>query len=121
MGSLSLVEIAYVAGLYEGEGTVGSYRRENGTRTLRLKIRMTNIEPLQYTKYIFGSHGFLRGPYLSPNSLGTKPVYEFDVTRFESIQMIIAAIWEWLSSERQTQARRALLDYHQSYDRKMEI
>ena len=42
--SLSVAEIAYIAGLIDGEGTIGIYR-QTGTKSFHLKVLITNCSP----------------------------------------------------------------------------
>lgn len=53
--SLSVAEIAYLAGLIDGEGTIGIYR-QTGTKTYELKLLITNTSPalLQWLRPRFG-------------------------------------------------------------------
>jgi len=53
--SLSLAEVAYLAGLIDGEGTIGIYR-QTGTKSYSLKLRITNSSPalLQWLRPRFG-------------------------------------------------------------------
>lgn len=109
------IDIAWAAGLYEGEGTChsgyGTYRSKAGkkydrkTPTYQLRIGMTDIEPLERFKDTFG-FGLINGPYQSSKS--TKDLWVFSVTGYEKTQAILAAVWPWLSPRRQEQARKCL-------------
>jgi hypothetical protein len=109
-----VVDVAWAAGLYEGEGTChsgyGTYRykgelRSRKTPTYQLRIAMTDLEPLQKFQETFGV-GVINGPYMSAKS--TKPAWHYSVTGYERTQAIIAAIWPWLSPRRKDQALKCL-------------
>jgi hypothetical protein len=95
--------LAWAAGFYEGEGTIGYY---NG---LALKIPQVNKEPLDKFLAIAGV-GRIIGPYTrNPKH---KPQYVYQVFSFEHCQALIAMLWPWLSESRKLQIKRAFIKYH---------
>lgn len=124
--------VAYCAGLFEGEGTVGTYIRrpteylhENGRyytyksrSKIQLKIAMTDSSPL----YIFADtfdRGSLLGPYKIRHTVhgkkveetGYKDRYHFEAWGFQGVQYIMAIIWPWLSLRRKEQYKKAVKIY----------
>jgi hypothetical protein len=109
-------ELAYAAGLYEGEGTVcasyGTFLTKSGERRPRqspgfqLKIGMTDLEPLERFQEAVG-FGTIYGPY-EKKQIGWKPYYHYSVDSFEKTQAAIAMLWSWLSPRRREQAAAAL-------------
>ena len=108
-------DVAWAAGLFEGEGTCGAYygtfltkageRRPRKTAQAQLAIGMTDLEPLEKFKETFG-FGSIHGPY--EVSGGTKPAYKYYVNKREHVQAILAAIYPWLSPRRREQVAQAL-------------
>lgn len=121
-------DVAYCAGLYEGEGTVGTYISKEGTywskerrkyRTkperavIGLRIRMTDLFPLQLFQDTFDA-GYLGGPYKnggkdSPEHY--KDVYFYQVQNFEHVQYIMVHLWPWLSRRRKDQYAKAVKQF----------
>ena len=114
-------ELAYVAGLFEGEGTVytvtgGRYKTKTSegirkTPRIQLAISMTDYSPLEQVVDCLG-FGKIYGPYWNSSGPRNYPSYHLRYHSFEKVQAIIAAIWEWLSPRRQEQCVEALRTYH---------
>lgn len=114
--------LAYCAGLYEGEGTVGCYiskssnlTRPNGKiyvqgprRQIRLSIRMSDLEPLYYFADITNA-GKLSGPHYT--KLGNKSMYMYRAFTFEHVQYIMTLLWSHLSPRRKEQFKLAVTKY----------
>ncbi len=96
-------EIAYAAGLFEGEGTVGPF---GGKRHPRMSIHMTDREPLELIQRILG--GTLRGPY--PKAGNRKPQWAWRLNGWTDIEQAYALIGEWLSPRRREQFERTLAE-----------
>jgi hypothetical protein len=99
--TLSEIDTAYAAGLYEGEGTVGS-NKQGGWRVI---ISMTDEEPLARLKTTIG--GRLRGPYPAVG-LGHKPLYKWDLTKYDNVYRFYRAIEPYLSPRRISQFEKRL-------------
>ncbi len=109
-------DIAYAAGLFEGEGWIGAtrtYRNRRGELKPRpnpgqyMCVAMTDSEPLEKMREIFG--GTIYGPYPPPSGReGNKPRFKWHLAGFERTQAAAAAMWEWLSPRRKEQVRHAL-------------
>lgn len=108
-------DVAWAAGLFEGEGTCGSYygtyvskagkRYSRKTPQAQLAIGMTDLEPLEKFRDTFG-FGAIHGPYEVRG--GTKPAYKYYVNKREHVQAILAAIYPWLSPRRRAQVAQTL-------------
>jgi hypothetical protein len=107
-------DLAYCAGLFEGEGNIhfstqsrvlrdGS--RGRPCRNLSLTIQMTDLYPLASFEEMLDI-GVITGPQKKAGN--RKDVYQFRVSGFEDVQYIIASIWQWLSPRRKEQAADAL-------------
>jgi hypothetical protein len=113
---MTSAEAAFTAGLFEGEGTVtcsrhywgrrGSGKRLRQTPSIRLRIQMTNIEPLERIAAICG--GYINGPYQHPGN--RRPVYVWTLGNVAAIQDVVAVMWEWLSLQRQAQLGELLAE-----------
>jgi hypothetical protein len=117
---VSREQSAFVAGLYEGEGTVGAVRsayttsagnrKRRITPQVRLSIAMTDREPLELIREYLG-FGKVYGPYRHNAWPNKKPYYKYLADGFEKSQAFIAIVWAWLSPRRKAQwavARAAL-------------
>jgi hypothetical protein len=97
-------EVAYVAGLYEGEGSCQKVKRYR-----RMTIRMTDKEPLDLVQQIMG--GIVAGPY---RDVGVPDHYKdkwaWRVGAWRDILRIVPLIRPWLSPRRQAQVDRLLED-----------
>jgi hypothetical protein len=103
-------DLAYCAGLYEGEGTVYTNLIKGKYRYINLAIVMSDLEPL----YLFADTvnvGRLNGPYNLnyKDGLIRKERYRYYASGFEKVQYIIAMIWPWLSPRRKEQYERAVI------------
>lgn len=47
-------ELAYIAGIVDGEGYIGFNKRKNGTLSLRITVTNTNLEILEWLESRFG-------------------------------------------------------------------
>lgn len=103
-------DIAWAAGLFEGEGCVRYWR--TGARqwgTPQMSIGMTDLDVLQSFHRIVGV-GTLNGPYRKnggPNK-NYKPQWVWTARNFENVQALIAAFWPWLQSRRRQRAVQVL-------------
>jgi hypothetical protein len=108
-------ELAWAAGLYEGEGSVSMVRRRkpeqakrHGMASCRVRLDMTDEDTVRRFHAAVGI-GRVYGPY-SPPSAGPnrKPVWCWGVDGFEKAQAIAALLWFGLGSRRKSQFRAAL-------------
>lgn len=98
--TLNECDIAWAAGLYEGEGSVSIARVGSCPG---VSISMTDIEPLQSMQRIFG--GKITGPY---NYSKGKPVWRWSIYRWENVNSFYEAIRARLSPRRIGQFDKAL-------------
>jgi hypothetical protein len=93
-------EIAYAAGLFEGEGCITVSRGR-----ARLVISMTDKEPLQRVHAILG--GSIRGPY-GPYTGNRKPHWQWMIERGDLVKEAYGLMEPWLSSRRQQRFQEVL-------------
>ena len=96
---LNREELAWVAGFYEGEGSI---HYNAGSYGIQLSVRQKDYEPLYHMKRALG-FGRIDGPYSS------NPCAGWRVTNFEQVQATVALMWPWLSERRREQACKALI------------
>lgn len=92
-------EIAWAAGLYEGEGTL-VWIEQRGYGHLEFKVSQKEREVLDRLVCIWG-FGKVLGPYQNTNG---NPIFAFVAYNFEDIHSAILDMWVWLSSRRREQA-----------------
>lgn len=98
-------DIAWAAGLFEGEGSIGGGLI--GTKAAaRLFLCTTDKDVLERFREVVGLGVIESGPRKS--SLGKKPIWLWRVSSFQHTQAIIAAFWPWLGSRRRGRAQEVL-------------
>lgn len=105
-------DIAYCAGLFEGEGCVSSslqfrdaktgIMKTRETPSIQAVIKMTDYEPLERFYNIFG--GQLDGPYTPPSHKSYwKPQWTWRTYDREAIADMMNKFWPYLSPRRREQ------------------
>ena len=106
-------EIAWAAGLFEGEGSISPQIAAGRTdRVVRvaLNITSTDLDVLERFHRIVGC-GHIRGPRQRKHY---KPQWAWTVTKFEHSKAVLAAFEPWLLSRRNARAREVLEMQRQS-------
>lgn len=106
------IGIAYFAGLFEGEGTIRTDRyywykgkkKERKTHQIKLRIQMTDLEPLMRAQSIMG--GRIQGPYHYKKE-NHKKYWAYDIDGNKNVKMVCGLIWGYLSPRRQEQLKEA--------------
>lgn len=101
--SFNREELAWAAGLMDGEGHIG-YRKNHGGITLT--IGNTDKTLLERFNRAILNLGHFYGPYKLKKS--QKLMYEIRVWKFEAVQAVIAMLWQWLGDNRKHQAKTSL-------------
>jgi len=96
-------DVAYCAGLYEGEGTVvyGS----NNKGPIRAKIGSTDRDVLEILQQRAGG-GYIYGPFI-PHGLGSKPHFLWNINGQLAVEFLLA-IYPLLGTRRKAQIDRRL-------------
>jgi hypothetical protein len=104
VGVASAEEIAWAAGLFEGEGTISHISRRRETLDLLVALRMTDEDVVRRFDEIVG-RGKVYGPYL-PLSHGDrrKPFWHW-VALGDAGHVALDLIGAWLGTRRIVQAR----------------
>lgn len=95
--------IAWAAGLFEGEGCITTQKGRAG----RLDLISTDQDVIRKFYAIVGV-GRVNGPYRPNSSLGHKPQWRWSVSGFENIQALLAAFWTFLCERRRKRAIEVL-------------
>lgn len=104
---ISREDLAWAAGLYEGEGTVCR------ARTSRfLSLTSTDEDVVLRFREAVGM-GQVTGPYGPHPPRGKKVYWTWRVCNFEHRQAVTALLWDWLSPRRKVQLTESL-----AWDRK---
>lgn len=98
-------DLAWAAGLFEGEGcaTVNKYKSGNGGRPT-MQLQMTDEDVVRKFHAVIGM-GKVYGPY---RPSGHKEVWRWYVDGFEAVQAIAAMFWFYLGSRRKAKLRTVL-------------
>ena len=105
----STKDIAWAAGVFEGEGCFyvppePARKRKRG-RTPSVTLVSTDYDTVIRLRTIVGVGG-IHGPTIRPNR---KPFWTWHVHSFEGVQHVIALFWSFLGIRRKAKAREALL------------
>ena len=101
-------QIAWLAGLYEGEGSCGARRSSARGAVLQMSIKMTDLDVLERAQSITGL-GRVYGPYRR-GPAHYKPQYAWTLASVDAYAVLIA-IWPMLLSRRQEQVASAIGDW----------
>lgn len=101
------IDIAWAAGLFEGEGCIFLSNNPNGSKQARLEIRMTDKDVLERFCEIVGRGEVKSRDYdQAPNSL--KRVYKWGVYDCDSVRRILAMLLPYLGNRRSKKAYHVL-------------
>lgn len=115
MKNLIKTELAWAAGFFDGEGSIGSYfggGRNRDCQTIMLSVAQSSDNGVPYVLERF-KNVFSEGRILSKRRRknARKPEYMFYTPGFEKSQFVIAAMWNYLSPVKRMQAEKALQLY----------
>lgn len=96
-------ELAWAAGLFEGEGCIGSTKSDNYPR---LTLSTTDEDTIRRFHAAVGGFGNVGAPFWAP--LSTKPVWRWTACKFEHVQAIVVFLWYGLGDRRRAKAIEVL-------------
>jgi len=105
--------LAWAAGLFDGEGTIGT-RRNGSTARLRriaMSLGMTTEPAVDRFLQSVGGLGTVYRNLKQSKYPRAKPVYRWAAQNYEHVQAVVAFLWRWLSEHKRQQAKRALLSW----------
>jgi hypothetical protein len=101
------VDVAWLAGLFEGEGHIRLIRHQ----TVQLDVRMTDEDVLRRALRISGC-GNVTGPY-TPSQPNRKPFWVWSVGKREEVREVLEAIYPLMGSRRRARIEEARERYMQ--------
>jgi hypothetical protein len=102
----SPAEVAWAAGLFEGEGsTVFNRQRSGGKPYVQLTLSMTDLDVLQRLNRLLG--GRVNGPYQWGEK--RKPIWRWQMTGQGEVDRVVCLLFPWLGARRQWQVRNVYL------------
>lgn len=107
---LNREDLAWCAGLFEGEGTISTRLTGKKDRGLVAKIKMADEDVLRRF-YLIVKVGNVTGPYKCDGA-GKKPLWVWQTGSFEGAQAVMAFLWPWLNTRRQARIKELLNIYH---------
>ena len=107
MNQLSDEHRGWIAGFFEGEGSVNL--RSGKYRNPRVTIMQVEREPLDWIREWTGV-GKVYGPYRQSKRPSTQPYFVYSIGKKVHVEEFIAAILPLLSKRRQAQVKRVLND-----------
>lgn len=111
-------EWAFIAGFFEGEGSVGLRNRndrKSGKKALHLQIWQSDLDVLLRVREMIGA-GWICGPYLKKTHKAIKqikPQWCYSVSGYIEIERFFVSTMKWLSARRKKQFQDALDGYLQ--------
>lgn len=110
--SIDLLELAWAAGFYDGEGsTITQVESRDRRVTLQICVSQCDVGPLERFQRALGGIGAIYGPTPRPKPQW-RPLYQFRINRFEHSQAAIAMLWRFLCEPKREQAAEAMQRYH---------
>jgi len=98
-------QLAWAAGLFNGEGSIGCYRMSGNPRP-NMSMGQTDRWVLDEFHCAVLRLGKVLGPYARGKY---KPLFSWQTAKFETCQAVIAMLWPWLSPQKRAQATTAML------------
>lgn len=102
-------DLAWAAGLFEGEGCFSTRRTGRPDRSLTAAIKSIDPDTLPRFQKIVRV-GNVTGPHRYKRK---KPVWYWQVGSFEGVQHVMASLWAWLSARRRARVIELLTLYHE--------
>jgi hypothetical protein len=97
-------EIAWAAGLFEGEGSLGYYSKKCSATLVT-----TDRDVLERFAAVVGLGKIEKSPRMPrPSNFAKKPQWVWKAVSFEDVQAIVAAFWPWLGERRRQRVAEVL-------------
>ncbi len=105
LSTAPIADIAWAAGLFEGEGCIGYWSRKCSATLVT-----TDRDVLDRFVAVVGLGAIEKNPRLSRvGSFAKKPQWVWRASGFEDTQAIVAAFWRWLGRRRRDKCEDVLL------------
>jgi|SRR3989304_4224767 len=109
MTSAELLELAWAAGFFDGEGHTGAFKRKQGFWDLNLTVAQSRTEPLLRFSAAVHGMGRIYGPYRYGGQRG--PFWQWRATSFADAQAVFCLLWPFLSRPKREQGLKAFSSY----------
>ena len=117
MSDIDREQLAWAAGLFDGEGSISYCVRTQGKYTypqIQLCVSQSgngHAESLlaRFQKAVCGL-GMINGPYVNKGH-GKKPRWHWSTAKFETIQAVVCMLWPWLHTTKRSDVVRVLTSY----------
>lgn len=104
------IELAWAAGLFDGEGCVGCYQKNRKWPSLKVSIsQAANPEVLHRFKRAVGGYGNVTGGKVKIE--GRKPVWSYAANNQDEVRAIAKLLWPYLSTPKKHQFNTALREW----------
>ena len=101
-------QLAWAAGIFEGEGCFNFYP-SNGSRMMQATLVSTDKDVIEAFQSVIGWGTIYER---EPQKEGWKRQWRWHVSTFEEVQALVALLWPWLKSRRQSKCKEMLSRYH---------
>jgi len=101
-------ELIWLAGFYEGEGSVTLTNLKHRTQYL-FSITSCDKDVLERVKNIIGYGNFM-GPYKRENR-NNKPYWQYQIGKKEHVLALLWVIYPWLGERRKAKVRELSIDF----------
>lgn len=105
-------EIAWVTGLFDGEGCISAKTMNSGSDYTRLQLVMADEDLVRRAQAVFGL-GTVIGPFYPNGNPQWQPVWRWSVTGQFDVLAVLVAMWPWLGLRRQQRARQAIEQFYE--------
>ena len=103
--SATITDLAWAAGLFEGEGCFNVYTRKSGKQQVQMRLGMTDEDVVVRFKSIVGC-GTVRGPiFRRPDE---KPMWDWCIYEAVQVRRLIDVFMPWLGNRRRAKALEVL-------------
>lgn len=106
-------ELAWAAGLFDGEGYIGCHQRKlpSGRGNARIALTVVQWHDADVIVRFHAAIGGLGRRSQRRRERGAIE-YRLGIQTFEAVQAAVALLWPWLSGPKRAQATRSLEQYH---------
>lgn len=106
-------EVAWAAGLFEGEGCIRFCKHDRTLGYISLRIKMTDRDVLQRFADIVG--GELKGPYDPPaNKPHWKIAWSVQISQTQKSIDVLEAFWPYLGERRRAKAQEVIAQWQEN-------
>lgn len=91
------MDLAWAAGVFDGDGTVSGYRRKRGnSRAVQITVYQATTPVLERFRDVVGGHGGIYGPY-------RRRLYHWTTKRLDAVTAVCEQLWPALGTEKRRQ------------------